>query len=64
MLTVDDPAAFLAGGEWLREFRSVLTDIVEPTAIGGMSERRVLFASGQDVDFSVVPVDMMQLLGN
>ena len=63
-LTVDDPGVFLLGREWLRELGDVIADVVEPTAIGGMSERRVLFASGQDVDFSVVPTELMQLLGD
>jgi aminoglycoside 6-adenylyltransferase len=64
VLTVDDPEEFLRGDEWLGEFGPVLAHVVEPTAIGGMLERRVLFASGQDVDFSFVPVDMMRLLGD
>jgi aminoglycoside 6-adenylyltransferase len=64
VLTVDDPDVFLGQDEWLQEFGSVVADIVEPTAMGGMSERRVLFESGLDVDFSIVPFDMMQLLGD
>jgi len=64
VLSVDDPAVFLDDDEWLAEIAPVICDVVEPTAIGGMSERRVLFASGQDVDFSIVPVEMMRLLGD
>jgi aminoglycoside 6-adenylyltransferase len=64
VLTVDEPDVFLEHDDWLRRFGSVVVDIVEPTAVGGMSERRVLFGSGLDVDFSIVPVDMMQLLGD
>jgi aminoglycoside 6-adenylyltransferase len=64
ILTVDDPDVFLGQSEWLGEIGPVITDVVESTAFGGMSERRVLFASGRDVDFSIVPVDMMRLLGD
>jgi aminoglycoside 6-adenylyltransferase len=64
VLTVDDPESFLLSSDWLRELGDVIADVVEPTVIGGMSERRVLFASGQDVDFSVVPTEMMRLLGD
>ncbi len=64
VLTVDDPDVFLGHDEWLGEIGSVIADVVESTAFGGMSERRVLFASGQDVDFSIVPSDMMRLLGD
>jgi aminoglycoside 6-adenylyltransferase len=64
VLTVDDPDVFLHGSDWLGELDDVIADVVEPTAIGGMSERRVLFRSGQDVDFSVVPVELMALLGD
>ena len=64
VLIVDDPEVFLADDAWLGGFDSVIAQVVEATAIGGMSERRVLFASGQDVDFSVVPVDMARLLGD
>ena len=64
VLTVDDPEVFLGHDEWLGEIGPVIADLIEPTAIGGMSERRVLFGSGRDVDFSIVPVDMMRLLGD
>jgi aminoglycoside 6-adenylyltransferase len=64
VLIVDDPEVFLGDDEWLRGVGVVIADVVELTAIGGMSERRVLFASGQDVDFSVVPVDMAKLLAD
>ncbi len=64
ILTVDDPEVFLGRSEWLGEIGPVIADVVESTAFGGMSERRVLFASGRDVDFSIVPVDMMRLLGD
>jgi aminoglycoside 6-adenylyltransferase len=63
VLTVDDPDVFTGHDEWLNEIDSVIADVVESTALGGMLERRVLFASGRDVDFSIVPVDMMRLLG-
>jgi aminoglycoside 6-adenylyltransferase len=62
ILAVDDPAPFLAGTDWLAPFGRVLVSMVEATAVGGEQERRVLFASGLDVDFSVVAADLVGLL--
>ncbi len=62
VLTVDAPETFLHDAGWLEELGATLVETVEATAIGGMSERRVLFASGQDVDFSFVPADLGPLL--
>lgn len=64
IMTVDDPEVFLGHDEWLSEIGPVIADLIEPTAVGGMSERRILFESGRDADFSIVPVDMMRLLGD
>jgi aminoglycoside 6-adenylyltransferase len=64
VMTVDDPEVFLGHDEWLSEIGPVIADLIEPTAVGGMSERRILFESGRDADFSIVPVDMMRLLGD
>jgi aminoglycoside 6-adenylyltransferase len=63
VLTVDDPELFLRTDEWLGEIGFPICQVVEPTAFGGMSERRVLVASGQDVDFSIVSVEMVRFLG-
>ncbi|MFN8026540.1 MAG: aminoglycoside 6-adenylyltransferase [Acidimicrobiia bacterium] len=62
VLAVDDPTTYLADDDWLHSFGAVMASFVDATPVGGMSERRVLFASGQDVDFTFVPVEMMRLL--
>jgi aminoglycoside 6-adenylyltransferase len=55
-LVVDDPAPYLASSEWLGAFGRPLLSFVEPTAVGPFSERRVLFETGQEVDFALLPV--------
>jgi aminoglycoside 6-adenylyltransferase len=55
VLMVDDPAPYLAGWEWLRTFGRPLLTFVEPTAVGPFAERRVLFETGLEVDFVVLP---------
>jgi aminoglycoside 6-adenylyltransferase len=54
LLVVDDPAPFLEFSDWLEPFGEPLLTFVEGTAVGAERERRVLFRSGLEVDFSVV----------
>ena len=56
VIMVDDPAAMMADPGWLDELGRPLLSFVEPTAVGDFTERRVLFESGQDVDFVLLPV--------
>ena len=56
VIIVDDPAAMMADPGWLDELGRPLLSFVEPTAVGDFTERRVLFESGQDVDFVLLPV--------
>jgi aminoglycoside 6-adenylyltransferase len=56
VVIVDDPDAYAADPGWLAAFGRPLLSFVEPTAVGGFVERRVLFESGQDVDFALVPL--------
>lgn len=56
VLVVDEPAAYLDDASWLGAFGQPLLTFVEPTAVGGFTERRVLFATGQDVDFALLPM--------
>ncbi|HET6642122.1 MAG TPA: aminoglycoside 6-adenylyltransferase [Gaiellaceae bacterium] len=46
-LFVDDPERYLRDVAWLRSFGEPLLTFLEPTAVAGFEERRVLF---QDVD--------------
>ena len=55
-LVVDDPAPYLASSDWLGAFGRPLLSFVEPTAVGPFTERRVLFETGQEVDFALLPV--------
>jgi aminoglycoside 6-adenylyltransferase len=50
-----DPAALLGDNSWIRAFGEPLLSFLEPTAVGGQVERRVLFDDGLEVDFSVFP---------
>ena len=56
VLVVDDPAPYLASAEWLGAFGRPLLTFVEPTAVGPFAERRVLFETGLEVDFALLPV--------
>jgi aminoglycoside 6-adenylyltransferase len=51
----DDPEALLADGAWVERFGEPLLSFLEPTAVGGSIERRVLFENGLEADFSVFP---------
>jgi len=48
-----DPARLIESTEWFRPFGTVVLSMVEPTAVGGSRERRVLFSDGRDVDFAI-----------
>jgi aminoglycoside 6-adenylyltransferase len=52
----------LDDGEWLREIGDPVLTFIEPTAIGYQKERRVQFADGVDVDFSVMPASAIDAL--
>jgi aminoglycoside 6-adenylyltransferase len=54
-LFVDDPDCYLRDGGWVRSFGEPLLTLLEPTAVGGFEERRVLFRDGLEVDFSILP---------
>jgi len=55
VLIADDPDRYLGSSDWLEDLGSPLVTVVEPWALGGGLERRVLFRSGMDVDFAFVP---------
>jgi aminoglycoside 6-adenylyltransferase len=54
-LFVDDPERYLRDSAWVRSFGEPLLTFLEPTAVGGFEERRVLFRDGLEVDFSILP---------
>ncbi|HEX6989300.1 MAG TPA: aminoglycoside 6-adenylyltransferase, partial [Bacillota bacterium] len=53
LLVTTDPDSYLDSTGWLADLGTVWITFLEPTPAGGL-ERRVLFAGGLDVDFSVV----------
>lgn len=57
-----DPEGLLSSEEWVRRFGPVELTFVEPSAVGGGRERRVLYSEGRDVDFSVFPAQAVELL--
>ena len=56
VLVVDETRPFIESASWVEPFGEPLLTFVEATAVGGQRERRVLFRSGLEVDFSLVPV--------
>ncbi|HEU4423029.1 MAG TPA: aminoglycoside 6-adenylyltransferase, partial [Pilimelia sp.] len=56
ILMIDDPMVYAADAGWLATFGRPLLTFTETTAVGGFIERRVLFDTGQDVDFALLPV--------
>jgi aminoglycoside 6-adenylyltransferase len=54
-LFVDDPERYLRDAAWVRSFGEPLLTFLEPTAVGGFEEHRVLFRDGLEVDFSILP---------
>jgi aminoglycoside 6-adenylyltransferase len=55
VLFVDDPERYLHDTGWLESFGEPLLTFLEPTAVGGFEERRVLFRDGLEVDFAILP---------
>jgi len=55
VLFVENPPRYLQKTGWLRELGEPLLTFVEPTAVGGFEERRVLFDNDLDVDFAFLP---------
>lgn len=57
VLFVDEPSRYLHDESWLQRFGEPLLSFVEPTAVGGFDERRVLFRDGLEVDLVVIPAE-------
>jgi aminoglycoside 6-adenylyltransferase len=55
VLFVVEPTGWLEDADWVAEIAEPWITFVEPTAVGHGWERRVLFADGCDVDFSLFP---------
>ncbi len=55
LILATDPRPYLTSTDWLEDIGDSWISFLEPTAAGGGMERRVLFAGGLDVDFSIIP---------
>lgn len=56
------PQRYLSTADWVADLGSVWLTFVEPTAQGGLEERRVLFEGGLDVDFTVMPYHLARAM--
>jgi aminoglycoside 6-adenylyltransferase len=54
-----DAERYLATADWLEEFGPFEISVVEGTAVGDYFERRVLFTSSLDVDFTVLTPSLL-----
>jgi len=59
VLFARDPAALLVRDDWVATFGRPRLTFLEPTAVGEQLERRVLYEDGTDVDFAIVPVELL-----
>jgi len=61
ILVVDDPQPYAADPSWVAELGEPVLTFLEPT-MGDLRERRVLYETGEDVDFPLVPVAALERL--
>jgi aminoglycoside 6-adenylyltransferase len=62
VLFADEPQRLVEDADWVAELGTPVLTFLEPTAIGGRVERRVLYDDGQDVDFiPLAPADLSEL---
>jgi molybdopterin-guanine dinucleotide biosynthesis protein A len=61
VLIVDDPEPYAEDPSWVREFGQPVLTFLEDTPVG-QRERRVLYETGEDVDFPLFPVTAPELL--
>ncbi|HEX9415962.1 MAG TPA: aminoglycoside 6-adenylyltransferase [Gaiellaceae bacterium] len=57
-----NPGELIDREDWVARFGSVRITFLEDTAVGGQRERRVLYETGEDVDFAVVPAELLDRL--
>jgi aminoglycoside 6-adenylyltransferase len=60
IVVVDDPESYLTRTDWLLQIGHPWLTFLEPTPIGGLLERRVLFDGLHDVDWTFIPVSMVE----
>ena len=62
ILLVDDPEPYVADSAWVAEFGEPVLTFVERAAVREQFERRVLYVTGEDVDFPLIPVSALDRL--
>ena len=62
VLVLDDPEPYAADAGWVGEFGEPVLTFLEPAAVGDERERRVLYATGEEVDFPLIPVTALDRL--
>src|SRR5262249_27868681 len=55
LIVATDPRPYLASGEWLAELGRGRLPFLEPTAVGDLVERRVMFDGALDADLTFLP---------
>jgi len=53
-----DPEPYLSESTWLQAIAPIWLTFLEPTAVGNLTERRVLFEGGADADFTFISVTL------
>jgi len=59
---LDDPQPYIEDATWVREFGTPVVTFLE-TTLDGHWERRVLYETGEDVDFVLFPASIVERLG-
>jgi aminoglycoside 6-adenylyltransferase len=62
ILVVDDPEPYAADSSWVAEFGTPVLTFLEEAPVGDQRERRVLYETGEDVDFPLVPLSALDRL--
>ena len=62
ILVVDDPQPYAEDASWVEEFGVPILTFLEPPAVGDQRERRVLYETGEDVDFPLIPLAALDRL--
>ena len=62
VMFANEPSVLLDDPGWLENMGDVSITFREPTAVGIWEERRALFADGCDVDFSILPAEVLEPL--
>jgi len=61
VLVVDDPETYAHDARWVEQFGNPVLTFLEET-VAGQRERRVLYEAGEDVDFPLFPVTVLDQL--